>query len=184
MGLIELGRPNTLIALINQARLVLVLVVIVLIQFIEDVDVIDLQWAGIAVFVYALILSVFPFHRTRSRNLSFLISLLDTSFVILIVARTGEIASPFLALLFFPLINLAVLYETRGAIASLVLFLLYTFLTLETTDYPPPAILNLFVAMCLYSFFAVYLGDVCHQIKSERGGGGGEIRTREGPKSP
>lgn len=164
---IDLGERNPLVTLINTARLILVLFVVALIQLF-DVNVVALEELGIGGFVYALLLSLLPFDRTRSRNISLLISVLDASFICLLVSRSGEIASPFLVLFVFPMIGLSVLYETAGAIAAAVIFLLYSVFELTMTDYPPEAIRNVFITMCLLSFFALYLGNVGKMLKAER----------------
>ncbi len=166
--MLEQGEKNPLVTLINTARLVLVFLILCLIQLVDG-NIVALETLGIVAGLYAVALSALPFDRTRSKHLGYLICLLDAALICGLITWTGEINSPFLAVLFFPLISLSILYETKGAFAAALIFLLYSslhFLTAPVWRYTPAAILNLFVTMSLLSFFAVYLGNVGKSIKA------------------
>lgn len=156
---------NPLIVLINTARLLLILAIVILVQFQPERFLIGLEKVAIGASVYAILLLALPFSRIRSPLLGYFISFVDSLFVLLVLTFSGDLDSPFFLLLFFPLISLAVLYETRGALIAIVIFTAYAIFFLGLQVYAVDTIINLLIRMCLLSVLALYLGNVAKSIK-------------------
>lgn len=178
---------NELITLINTARAILILCVLILIQFQPEINLIPLEILAIIASVYAVILLVFPFDRIKSKALGFIIGLLDIILIFSLISFTGELTSPFYVLLFFPLISLSIIYETWGSILAVVMFTLY-FLYYFQMDYLQiigaqqahvssfkqmtadldllrENMSDLLIRMSLMSLTALYLGNIGKQVK-------------------
>ncbi|MEW5692849.1 MAG: hypothetical protein AB1765_06100 [Candidatus Hydrogenedentota bacterium] len=156
---------NYLITMINTARAIMILCVIVLIQFQPEKNIISLETLGIIVSVYGILLLILPLDRIRIKLLGFIICLIDIIFILLLITYSGELDSPFFMLLFFPVISLSILYEAKGGLFAVVVFAIYYITFLMIHEYTYEAIGNLLIRMCLLSFFALYLGNVGKEIK-------------------
>lgn len=162
-----LAERNPLIVLINTARLLLILAIVILVQFQPERFLIGLEKIAIGASAYAILLLALPFSRIRSPLLGYCISFIDSLFVLLVLTYSGDLDSPFFLLLFFPLISLAILYEIQGAIIAIVIFTAYAIFFLGLQVYSVDTIMNLIIRMCLLSVLALYLGNIAKSIKGK-----------------
>lgn len=123
---------------------------------------------GIVSLIYSLILLFAPFDKIKNKFLGYLFCLIDSFLIFYLILLTGEISSPFIILLFFPLVSLSILYETVGSTFAIFLFTLYTvFLLIFKGSYSSRQIADICVKMGILSLFSLYIGNIGKEIKSK-----------------
>ncbi|HOK41003.1 MAG TPA: hypothetical protein PLD27_08200 [bacterium] len=184
----KLKEKNRLIFIINLARLLLIIGVIIFIQVFNyfDVEIQSLTSSetqeiyaiyasnikaliilGIVSLIYAILLLVAPLPKIKSKLLGYIFCSIDSILIFFLIFYTGEISSPFIILLFFPLISLSVLYETIGSTFAIFIFTLFMIYLLVFKNYSDKQIADIFVKMGVLALFSLYLGNIGKEIKAK-----------------
>ncbi|HOL48485.1 MAG TPA: hypothetical protein PK189_09920, partial [bacterium] len=105
--------------------------------------------------------------KIKSKLLGYIFCSIDSILIFFLIFYTGEISSPFIILLFFPLISLSVLYETIGSTFAIFIFTLFMIYLLVFKNYSDKQIADIFVKMGVLALFSLYLGNIGKEIKAK-----------------
>ncbi|HPP87215.1 MAG TPA: hypothetical protein PLM75_05075 [bacterium] len=170
-----LQKRNPLIFVINLMRLILVIgsaAVLLIIQKVQP-DIITrpqkLLYVFIVALLYSLIVLIAPFSKIKNKFLGYFFCTIDSLLILGLIYCTGEIASPFFILFFFPLISLSFLYEILGSFYAAIIFTIYTIFFITTRSYSDSKLIaNIFISMGILVMFSLYLGNIGKQIKARK----------------